>query len=221
MGQSRGSDPIPLPESAFAELLERTQRQIYRFMYSLLGSQEEARDGVQDVYVAAWRAAQSHDPPFTLENPDPVAREEAMRRWLFRVAYRRAAAILRHRRLITWQSLDAEQPADALEDSTGAGGHIPFEDRIADGEEMHALLAGLEPEDAACLILKFVQGYTAVEMAQILGITPEAARKRLSRALPRLRAAYFAREASGGQPAHATGMQRTPERTPERKRAGI
>lgn len=209
MGQSRAPDPSPLPAAAFAELLERTQRQVYRFMCSLLGSQEEARDGVQDVYVAAWRATERHDPPFTLERADQAGSEAAMRRWLFHTAYRRAADILRHRRLIAWESLDGNLPEASMVESTWDGSLVPFEDRIADGEKMQALLASLEPEDAACLILKFVQGHTAVEMAQILEITPEAARKRLSRALPRLRAAYFAQQgaASGEQPSDVRGAQ--------------
>jgi RNA polymerase sigma-70 factor (ECF subfamily) len=183
---SERSSSDPLPASAFAELLDRTQSLIYCFICRLLGNHEDARDGTQDVFVDAWRAAQRHAPPFTASGS-----ETEMRRWLWHAAYQRAISILRRRRVIDWQSLDAEDQDDVL----WADGAIPFEEQIAAGDEVAALLARLEPQDAACLILKVLNGYSAIEMAQILDITPEAARKRLSRATQRLRTVYFARQA--------------------------
>ena len=77
-------------------------------------------------------------------------------------------AILRHCRLIAWESLDADAVDESVHKSSWLITMFPFEDRLADSEELQALLASLELEDAACLILKFVQGYSAVELAQIL-----------------------------------------------------
>ena len=59
-----------------------------------------------------------------------------------------------------------------------------------------AALADLETADAACLLLNVVQGFTAREIAAMLEISPDAAKKRLTRAKQRLRDAYFAREQS-------------------------
>jgi DNA-directed RNA polymerase specialized sigma24 family protein len=56
------------------------------------------------------------------------------------------------------------------------------------------VLDALDPHDVACLLLSVVQGFTAAEVAAILQITPAAAKKRLTRAKQRLRAAYFARQ---------------------------
>ena len=192
MGQSRAPDPIALPTSAFAELLERTQRQIYRFMYTLVGNQEEARDGVQDVFIAAWRATERRDPPFLLDSADQAAGDAAMRRWLFHTAYRHTAAILRHRRLIAWESLDADAVDESVHKSSWLSTLSPFEDQLADSEELQALLASLELEDAACLILKFVQGYSAVSSPT----NPPGFPRRLPASgshgrFLRLRAAYF------------------------------
>jgi DNA-directed RNA polymerase specialized sigma24 family protein len=60
---------------------------------------------------------------------------------------------------------------------------------------LQAILAGMPPQDVACLLLNIVQGFTSAEIAQIVDIGPEAAKKRLARAKQRLRAAYFAQEA--------------------------
>jgi RNA polymerase sigma factor (sigma-70 family) len=70
----------------------------------------------------------------------------------------------------------------------------PFEDQIVEGAVLQAALAQLQPSDVASLMLSIVQGFSTAEIAQILGIAPDAARKRLSRAMERLRLAYLAQE---------------------------
>src|SRR5579863_1499734 len=99
------SAPAPLPAALFAEILERTQVRLVGFARGLLGNGEDARDLVQDVYVEAWRLAQRGGSPFSLR-PDPIAVD----RWLFAVTYHRAVSMVRHRRVITWQPLDAAMP---------------------------------------------------------------------------------------------------------------
>ena len=78
-----------------------------------------------------------------------------MRRWLYRVAYRRAVDILRRRRLIRWESLHDlldrdELPEDAISQA--------FEELFAEHEAMRHALAALNPEDTACLLLMVVRG---------------------------------------------------------------
>ena len=119
-----------------------------------------------------------------------VTKNEA-RKWLFHAAYCRAVSNLRHRGVIAWESLDATLSPQSAEQSES-----PFENRIVDAEVVRAAFAELESADAVCLMLSVVQGFTSVEIAQIFGITPEAARKRLSRAMQRLRAAYFAQDSA-------------------------
>jgi DNA-directed RNA polymerase specialized sigma24 family protein len=114
----------------------------------------------------------------------------AIRNWLYHAAYCDAVSVLRHRSVIAWESLDIFESADAAERHTPA----PFEEQVTEREALRAALATLEPADLACLHLGVVEDFTSVEMARILDITPDAARKRLSRAMHRLRAAYFARD---------------------------
>jgi RNA polymerase sigma factor (sigma-70 family) len=135
------------------------------------------------VFVNAWRTAQRPAAPFTA-----AIDGRAVQRWLFRVAYNKAIDIVRHHNVITWESLD---PLSPLEPS-GLGGASSFDDQLAESEALRAALARLGPQDVACLRLSVIEEFTSVEIAQILAITPEAARQRLSRATVRLRAAYFA-----------------------------
>jgi RNA polymerase sigma-70 factor, ECF subfamily len=176
----------------FEPLLQSYYRRLIAFACGLLGATHQADDVVQEVFVAAWRAAQQRTPPFgaTLD-------EIGAHRWLFRVAYRRAISLRRHNSAITCESLDAldelDEPAPP---AAGVGSPVAvFEDRVAEGEALAAALARLSSVDAACVLLHIVHGFTAPEVAQILEVSPEAAKKRLWRATERLRAAYFAPEA--------------------------
>jgi len=181
--------------SAFADLLQTTQAALYAFACRLTNSGEEARDIVQDVYVVAWQAAQRGTPPF-----DEWGNLEALRRWLVRVAYRKAVTYLRHHEVIRWEPFDSADEAHepiALVPIGHTRPAAPFDDQVAEGEVLRSALAQLKPDDAACLLLAIIEDFTTGEIAQILGIAPAAARKRLSRAMERLRVAYFAQEVEG------------------------
>jgi RNA polymerase sigma-70 factor (ECF subfamily) len=175
------STASPAITAVFASILERTQRPLRSFVRGLVDSAEQASDIVQDVFVDAWRTAQIAKAPF-----DGNGDELAIRRWLFHVAYRRAAAVWRHNHVLHFESLEVT-PALELDRFHEP---VPFEDRIAEGELLSRALAELGPQDAACLLLNVVQGFTAMEIAAILDITPLAAKKRLARAKHRLRDAY-------------------------------
>jgi RNA polymerase sigma-70 factor (ECF subfamily) len=183
--------PANTPPALFDELLRETQGPLYRFVRGLVSDDEQARDVVQDVFVDAWRAARDAAPPFG-SDLDAVG----VRRWLFVVAYRTAASVIRHRRKISWEPLDSFDPPEMDRFYEPAG----FEDQVAEGDALQTILASMAPPDVACLLLNIVQGFTSAEIAQIVDIAPEAAKKRLARAKQRLRAAYFAQEAKMKEP---------------------
>jgi RNA polymerase sigma factor (sigma-70 family) len=174
--------PLPLRATAFTAFMDGAQFSLFRFARHLIGEPEQAHDIVQDVFVDAWRTAQRADSPFT-DGGD----ELAMRRWIFHAAYHRAMSVLRRKRVISWESLNVLDPPEP----SHYYAPTPFEDRVAEGEALQKALATVTPEDAACVLLNAIYGFTSVEIAQILALTPEAAKKRLSRAKQRLRNAYL------------------------------
>ena len=173
---------------AFTALARRYTQPLHVFLCGLVHDPELARDLLQDTFIAAWSAALQATPPL-LANGD----EAEMRRWLYRVAYRRAVDSLRRGRLIRWESLhellDFERlPMDRASSS--------FEELVAESEAMQRALATLTPEDSACLLLMVVQGFTAQEAAAIIGSSATAMGKRIGRANRRLLSAYLAQNAS-------------------------
>jgi RNA polymerase sigma-70 factor (ECF subfamily) len=197
---------IALSTEEYQRILDLFQGPLVRFVRSLVGSGEEVYDIVQDVFVDAWRALQREARPFVADG-----NERDIRKWLYHAAYCHAVSMLRHRSVVAWESLDIFESADLAEGHAPA----PFEEQVTEREALRAALATLEPADVACLQLRVVEDLTSVEIARILEITPDAARKRLSRAMHRLRAAYFARDHDAGNNAddqantRAKGQERT------------
>jgi RNA polymerase sigma-70 factor (ECF subfamily) len=186
MGEAKGT---PTPDSAlaarFTTLLDEHQASLVAFAFGLVGDRELARDIVQETFVAAWRAASRQEAPFR----DPED-EEGQRRWLFAVAYRQAALALRRTRRFTWQSLDRDEPDDALAATPDLA------QRVAEADALRSALSTLSPVDAACFLLQAVHGFSTEEIAAAVHLRPGAVRKRLSRARQRLRAAYAAQLAT-------------------------
>jgi len=176
-----------LSADAFTDLVERYQQLLYAFLRGFVEHGEQARDLTQDTFAAAWRATQACVAPFVAE-----AAEEDRRRWLYRIAYRRAVDLLRRRRLVRWEALDPIV-------ETETGDLPPFEDRVIEGEALRAALAELPSQDVACLLLRIVHGFSAAEVGEIMGVSAEVITKRLSRARQRLRATYLEQNPSSRQ----------------------
>lgn len=161
----------------FAVLVDQHQRQLHVYLAGLMGSDDAAFDLVQETFYDAWRAVQKGTPPFCRD-----ASENDVRRWLFRVASNNALSVLRHKRLIRFESLDclAEAP----------GADTPFDELLVEGDAVRAALTQLAPRDVACLLLRVVHGFSAAETGAILNTSSDNVNTWLARAKRRLRAAY-------------------------------
>lgn len=167
----------------FCALLERRQRPLYTFLCGIVDDDEQARDLAQDTLYEAWRVHMKNMPPFDMPRP-----ETEVRRWLFRVAYRRAVSLLRRRRIVRWHSLDVATGDEHMDMPVAA----PFEERLVEDDAVRAALAALGSADVACLTLIVMHGFTAAEAGQIVGASAQAVAKRFARAKQRLRTVYLA-----------------------------
>lgn len=148
-------------------LIATHRRPIERHLRRYVGDAGLAEDLAQEVFLRAW-----------LHCPRDVS-EERQRAWLFRVA--RNAAI---------DQLRARRPHDdtALLDDLGAANAAPVED-LDERLAIEAALAQLPARERALVTLQFA-GFGPTDAARLLQTTPEAARKRLTRARERFRIAY-------------------------------
>jgi RNA polymerase sigma factor (sigma-70 family) len=149
------------------------RRPLMARLQRIVGDRETAADLYQETFVRAWRKAPADATP------------EQHRGWLHRTASNLALDELRRRRL--------RHPA--VVDEERWGGTDP--DLV---ERLHArdAMASVTPHERLVLLLRFEAGLTHREIAALLEITEEAARKRVERA----RAAFVSalRGQRGGDP---------------------
>ncbi|EYF08140.1 Hypothetical protein CAP_5900 [Chondromyces apiculatus DSM 436] len=163
---------------AFDEVYTRYQGRIWSFLVRLAGRRDVAEDLVQETWMQVARYAERLD-----ENTD-------LRAWLFTVARNRHRS---HRRwaLLGWarsepMDVEPEDPGPDLEDTTAARAEVAL---------VHEGLQAIGAAHREVLLLSAVEGFDAPQVAAVIGIREDAARKRLSRARAELAAWLETREA--------------------------
>src|SRR5262245_17612350 len=171
----------PSPSVSFVEAQFRAlQPSLRRFLYAMVRDRALADDLLQDTFLEACRT-----PDRLMAAGDPAA-------WLFQVARRRA--------------LNAHRSADrfrgAVERFAGRGQQEPRDDYRESAGVAAALelLEGLDGPERALLLLRYVHGFEAQELAEITERSPAAVRKQLERLRGRL-AAQLATEDTEEVPA--------------------
>lgn len=136
------------------------------------GDPDSARDAVQDALVRAG------------EHLAQYRGDGSVERWLARMVAN--ACTSRHRGRKNQpaynQKLSLESAASADSSPVDCAARAELARRLG------TALAGLDPTDRAALLLTQVDGWSAPEVAQALGSTPDAVRARLFRLRRRLRA---------------------------------
>lgn len=161
-------------DAVYIGLVHRYYDPVVRYISAIVGVPEQAEDLAQDTFLKAYLALPKQGIP---ENP---------RAWLYRIATNSTLDHLRRNRRLRLVGLDRLAHA------------LPGRDRITaieDAEPVDRALACLKSDDRTILVLFAEAGFKAPEVAEILDITPAAARKRRQRAREAFTAAY--REATG------------------------
>jgi RNA polymerase sigma-70 factor (ECF subfamily) len=144
-------------------------RSLGRLCMALLGSQAEAEDAVQETLLAAHASF------------DGFRGDGSLRAWLFSIARRRCARALEKKRA-QLRDAEREQP------SSGRSAEELFDARRR-AERARGLLAAIRPTEREALLLRYLGELSFREVGEACGIDEAAARKRVSRALARLRGA--------------------------------
>ena len=160
---------------AFQVLATSAGDRLYAVARLILRQTDLAEDAVQEALVRAWQQLPS------LRDPDRFDG------WLYRLVVNACAD--QGRQLRRWSQQVRVLPLDAsVNDETGA---------VADREQLERGFDRLKPEQRAVVVLHYYSGFSAAEIAEVLGIPPGTARSRLHYATEQMRAAL---EADARQP---------------------
>jgi RNA polymerase sigma-70 factor (ECF subfamily) len=156
--------------AAVEALLERHQRRVFRFGLRMCGEEERAKDVLQETLLAAARGIREFRGASSVST------------WLYTIA--RSFCVKARR-----TSKFAPEHVASLDGGAGAL-QVPDarrspEDDVA-GRQVEAALrdaiGALDPIYREALVLRDVEGLSAPEVAQVLGISVEAVKSRLHRA---------------------------------------
>ena len=153
-------------EHAFARIVDAHHDDMRRVCVFVTRDHELAEDAVQTAWSIAWRKLGS------------VREASKLRSWLMRVAVNEAKRALKKR--------SRRSEVESLVAGFGApSGRNP--ETGVDALDLREALARLDPDDRALLAMRYVAGFTATELASVIGITPSGTRNRLVRRTDRLR----------------------------------
>jgi RNA polymerase sigma-70 factor (ECF subfamily) len=158
--------------------------ELYRFALRQLGDQHAAQDIVQEVFLRAWRAADSFDPAVA-----------GLRVWLFAIARNAVVDELRRSGARPWQrSLTADV-------DTASGAHRPvagaFDETVIDTWVVEEALRRISAEHRSAIVQTHLCGRPYTEVAAELGVAVGTVRSRVFYGLKALR---LAMEEMGVQP---------------------
>lgn len=157
-------------------LYEKYKRPLHTYIYRLLGSQEDADDLTQEVFM---RAFVSWDDLYDRDNLSP---------WLYRIATNLCVDQLRRRKRISWWPLTRRRGGEQQFDpgSEEEAPYLPADSggipEVFEREQIRQALASMPEDYAIVLVLSAAQGLPYQDIASIVGISPNAAATRISRA---------------------------------------
>ncbi len=177
-------------QEALTQVYQSYHAAIYRYIYHHLGDAQTAQDLASDVFRRFLQA---------LRNGGGPTRQ--LKAWLYRVAHNLIVDELRRRKHRDHRSLD-DMPGDALRDGAFNLDNL-VGDAIAMERVRHALLT-LTEEQRQVVVLKFLEGMSNAEVAEITGKTIGAVKALQHRALDALRAQLVAQSPT----AHSLSSER-------------
>lgn len=153
---------------AFDTLIVRYHEPLRRYLLRQIGDPELAADLLQETFLDAYRSL------------DRLTTDHPFAAWLYQIARNNLRREWRARRLRRFVSLDWLR--GRVGDATPALARADASAATEVDDLVQRALADLSPKLRETLLLHHLWGLTAPEIARALGISPEAAARRLSRA---------------------------------------
>ncbi len=167
---------------AFGQLYERSVETVYRYLYVRTGDRQLSEDLTSETFVRALRTIGS----FRWQGRDIVA-------WFLTIARN---LLLDARKSARFRlEVATDELLDGSADGAGepAVGAVPAETpeqaalRRHQERELVDALRGLTPDQAECVVLRFMEGLSIAECAEVLGRKENAVRQLQLRAIRALR----------------------------------
>lgn len=165
--------------NAFEELVARYERKVYAIAYRFMGNQEDASDLAQEAFLKAYQSIKN------------FRQEASFSTWICRIISNVCRDELRKLKRKNQTSLDeevwlAEGAVTKQIKDTGLTPEQVYEHKELKGY-LQSLINNLNTEYRMVVILRDIQGYSYVEIAEMLDCSLGTVKSRLNRARKALR----------------------------------
>lgn len=142
-----------MDEQRFTDAVRQYQRLLFHLAYAMLHNEQDCADAVQQTLLNAWRTR------------NRLRNEQAVKAWLSRILVNECYSILRRRKRFGFTELNDELPAPPQADN------IP----------LHDALQRLPAKLRIPLVLRYMEGFSISEIAQMLHIPEGTVKSRMSK----------------------------------------
>jgi RNA polymerase sigma-70 factor (ECF subfamily) len=159
----------------FTPLYDRYRDRIYWYLRTRVAGDEDAADLTQQVFLQALERLHQYQ-----------ERKGSFAAWLFAIARHAASNSRRRPRSVEWDLLP---PAVHATDPDTTEADVMRRESVA---RVTQILGSLPIQKRELIVLRFVSALTIADIAAVIGKSPEATRKELSRTLQTLKERYDA-----------------------------
>lgn len=160
------------------EIFETHYKQVYRIVFRMTRSKQEAEDITQDVFIKLFIKLRSFNHNSSFET------------WIYRIAVNTALDKLRWYKRFTKREIHSENIDSYIAEESTTDTHLP--------EPMLNALAKVKPKNRIALILRDLEGFSYKEIADILDISKGTVASRLNRGYEELRG-HLRKNSSGNR----------------------
>lgn len=163
----------------FSRMVEAYSSRLYRLALKMLGNQEDAEDVLQETFIKAFRHLSGFDGRSSIST------------WLYRIAANEALMLMRKKRVPT---ISLDEPLEGEEGESEPLQIVDWrcipEQELMNEEARQQLdkaVQNLPPNLRMAFLLRDIEDLSTQEAADVLGLSENALKTRLSRARLRLR----------------------------------
>lgn len=152
-------------QRAYAALYDLYAAGLYRLLYSTLLNKQDAEDVAQEAFVYAFKNLHRYD-----------AERASFKTWLYTIAVSRSRNVHRRKRPITLDIADMMRLKTPAPPSERPEAHLTRQrakEAVAEG------LAALSPRLREAVVLRYGQGLTYREIAEVMGCPQKTAESRV------------------------------------------
>ena len=160
-------------EESLEFLIKKYLQPIYSFVSRYVGSEKDAKDITQEIFLKVWKNLKKFDP------------QRSFKTWIFSIAKNASIDFLKKKKVLPFSAFENEEGENVLTETLADPSPLPDEivARVDAGEKLRQAMELLIPKYRTVLYLRYNDHFTFREIAETLDEPLDTIKSRHRRAL--------------------------------------